>query len=261
MKFRYEKLGRLGEGTEGHIFLIRRIGIGTEKGKEFLALKKTNHDCGEEVRRLHEVQKGSSLEGRENVVKCLHQLSCKEFVMNYTGNVPYEATMDLYNYIEQNGRVQDEQLKLVITDMLRGVRAMHAASVIHMDLKPENMMVSLVGGKIVMLTIVDLGFAKNDKEKLQRACGTQRYAAPELMMAPFDLSASKALDLWAAGVTLMVVDKCRFPFEVADPSACEVFNGMFSVPYEERFGGYSTVIVPHLRMMMRLDPAKRTLLL
>lgn len=260
--FSYEKIRRLGKGTEGKVYLIRKIGHVQERGdNELFALKETFDDCRNEVALLHKIQNGSSLKGRANIVKCIHQLNSSAFIMDYTGNAPYKSTMDLYSYIDKYDCIQDKQLELLAVNILGGVRAMHQADVIHMDLKPENMMASLdKNQKLVKVTIVDFGFGKKNDQKLETACGTQKYAAPELLMIPFVSNASGALDLWAAAVTLMVADKCQFPFEVADSSVCNLFGEMFIAPHTHRFMDYSPVIVPHLQSMMRLTPGKRKLL-
>ena len=259
-EFGYEKIHRLGRGTEGKVYLIRKISHIEEEVKLF-ALKETFDNCGNEVALLRKIQENSSLKGRANIVKCVQQLNSNSFIMDYTGNDPYMSTMDIYSYIEQYGCIRDKQLELLTVDVLGGVRAMHQADVIHMDLKPENMMASLdKTHKLVKVTIVDLGFGKNNDQNLETACGTKKYAAPELLGIGFVSNASKAVDLWAAAVTLMVVDKCIFPFEIADPSVCEVFCSTFAVPHTHRFMDYSPVIVPHLRSMMRLAPSKRKLL-
>lgn len=258
----YEKMYELGSGTNGIVYLVKR----NTDGRLF-ALKETSVCCDDEVSLMNDIHNNTQLEGRDNVVKCVEQLHGNAFVVEYTGNYPFHATVDLFSYTLHKKGIQGGEMKALADGLINGVRAMHDGNVIHMDIKPENIMVSLIQGveaqeqlSIGKVTIIDLGLAIKRGAKVKTAGGTKRYAAPELLVAPSTCKASPAHDLWSLGVTFMVANKCEFPFRVAQEGACDRFHTMFvRVSYKHRFETFSPEIVPYLRSMMRLDARKRTL--
>lgn len=75
----------------------------------------------------------------------------------------------------------------VMTQVLRGLQAIHDLNYIHRDIKAENI---LLGGeaagrsnlKGVCFKIADFGFARPTNSGASKTlCGTQKYMAPEIM--------------------------------------------------------------------------------
>jgi protein-serine/threonine kinase len=61
--------------------------------------------------------------------------------------------------------------------------------------------------------LTDLGLARriNDDEKLETRCGSDDYAAPEVIMGqPYD---GRATDAWSLGVLLYALLESRLPFD------------------------------------------------
>ncbi len=84
----------------------------------------------------------------------------------------------------------------VAVQFLSGLEALHAAGLVHLDLKPENIMVT-PGGRVVL---VDLGTATGSPGHGSRAvAGTPAYMAPEVSRG--DVAGPRA-DVFAAGVVL-----------------------------------------------------------
>nr|WP_240807395.1 serine/threonine-protein kinase [Polyangium spumosum] len=105
-------------------------------------------------------------------------------------------------------------LRVMFLELVHGVRALHAANVLHADLKPSNVLVT-PGGRVVLL---DFGLAK---ELLPRrpcelpwdeACttGTPAYIAPEQILGE---TTSEASDWYSVGTMLYEGLTGQLPFQ------------------------------------------------
>ncbi|MFH1614503.1 MAG: protein kinase [Planctomycetota bacterium] len=100
-----------------------------------------------------------------------------------------------------------------------GVKAIHDADLVHLDIKPENIL--LVGGKA---KIADFGigrycskmFAKNPKQLLRRGVGTPQYMSPEQFRAARPKDIGRASDIYSLGIVLFEILDGSRPFE-GDP--------------------------------------------
>ena len=84
--------------------------------------------------------------------------------------------------------------------------------IVHRDLKPENI---LCGDNLEDLKIADFGLSKMilPKEKMDAACGTLSYVAPEVLtMAGY----GKEADLWSVGVIMFLLMCGKLPFDGND---------------------------------------------
>jgi eukaryotic-like serine/threonine-protein kinase len=95
--------------------------------------------------------------------------------------------------------------------LLTGVRDMHAAGVVHRDIKPGN--IALREGDWARPVLLDLGLARSADETTitvyPAAVGTARYMAPEQLEGR---RARKAADLFAVGATVREVLGRQHPF-------------------------------------------------
>jgi serine/threonine protein kinase len=87
----------------------------------------------------------------------------------------------------------------MVRQAAQGLAALHLASWIHGDVKPENLFVSKLGH----VTVLDLGFARPMGTRSNgEFFGTPRYAAPELIDSG-ETTASAAADIFALGSVLL----------------------------------------------------------
>ncbi|MBX7149884.1 protein kinase [bacterium] len=99
-------------------------------------------------------------------------------------------------------------------DALRAFNYLHQQSVLHLDIKPQNMLVTSVSGQPV-LKIIDFGLAnfyqrsKGAKEGKHQIVGTATYLAPEIIQGQHPDNRS---DLYALGVSFFKVLTRRLPF-------------------------------------------------
>lgn len=107
---------------------------------------------------------------------------------------------DLQKIINKNGKLSLDVSKLFLYQLLRGLKYIHSANVLHRDIKPGNL---FVNKEDLTLKIGDYGLARvfderyNHKGYLTAIVSTRYYRAPEVIV---DLgNYSYAIDMWSTG--------------------------------------------------------------
>ncbi|TWU74312.1 hypothetical protein ED733_005738 [Metarhizium rileyi] len=116
-------------------------------------------------------------------------------------------------------------LRRVFSELVGAVKYLHEKRIVHRDIKLENVLVNLTPMELAdpsvdwtkfstsVITLADLGLSRRiaDDEKLETRCGSDDYAAPEVIMGqPYD---GRATDAWSLGVLLYALLESRLPFD------------------------------------------------
>ena len=119
---------------------------------------------------------------------------------------------DLFDYIaKRNYSLPEERAKVVIFQVLQGVRYLHRFGIVHRDLKLENIMMSNSTDRAVP-KIVDFGLSKiiGPNETATEPFGTLGYVAPEVLKKqPYSFSC----DMWSIGCILYALISGSLPFD------------------------------------------------
>ena len=103
--------------------------------------------------------------------------------------------------------------------LLDGAAAVHAAGIIHRDVKPENVLVDASADEVI-LKLTDFGIARLSYgpalTQQPSLLGTPEYMAPELADSA---AATTAADLYSIGIVLYEMLAGRTPFEGGHPLA------------------------------------------
>ncbi|MFJ2907945.1 serine/threonine-protein kinase [Streptomyces sp. NPDC087228] len=139
--------------------------------------------------------------------------------------------------------------------VLRGLRAVHEAGVVHRDVKPHNVLFR--PDEFAILT--DFGIATFDGAvpvtRSGELVGTMKYLAPELFdrLAARPRVATPASDLWALGITLYEMVEGRTPFDGLSP--VEFLISVCESPLPRM--RYAGPLVPVVEELLRKDPGER----
>ena len=100
--------------------------------------------------------------------------------------------------VMQNGRYVGEDLERLASKLIDAVRAVHAAGIVHRDIKPTNVMISVTGP-----VLVDFGIAMGEGESHVTSTGlvmgTPGFIAPEIIEGT---EANDATDWWSTASVL-----------------------------------------------------------
>jgi len=120
---------------------------------------------------------------------------------------------DLACVIRSPQELTEEHVQFFIYQVLRGLKYMHSANVIHRDLKPRNLLVN----SNCDLKICDFGLARVDDPANRDRCtmsnyiATRWYRAPEILLEKRRYT--RAVDMWSVGCILaeLLLRKPLFP--------------------------------------------------
>ncbi len=199
----YTLLAKIGEGGMGVVHLARR-----EDSDARVALKVMRpHIVGDEEARQRRAREVSSL-GR------IRSRWVAEIVdADPWAEVPYVATryvpgLSLHDHVQQEGPITGADLTWFAGCLAEGLAAVHAAGVLHRDVKPSNV---LMEGRTPIL--IDFGLARvADDPRLTHTgwlLGTPGYLAPEILYGD-DASAASDLHSWGATVAYAATGAAPF---------------------------------------------------
>ncbi|KAL6493664.1 SNF1-related protein kinase catalytic subunit alpha kin10 [Orobanche gracilis] len=140
----------------------------------------------------------------------------------------YVPRGELFDYIVEKGRLQEDEARHYFQQIIAGVEYCHRNMVVHRDLKPENLLLDLKGN----VKIADFGLSNimRDGHFLRTSCGSPNYAAPEVVSGK--LYAGPEIDIWSCGVILYALLCGALPFD--DENIPNLFkkikSGLYTLP-------------------------------
>ncbi len=200
--FRLETL--LGEGGMARVFRATR-----ETAGDTVALKLMKPDLvGDDVyakRFVHEARSAAEVRHAHLVPI----LEAGEVDGQYYLAVGYVAGRTVEQWIQSEGPLLLRDVLRLATEVASGLDALHAAGVVHRDIKASNLLVDESGSTL----LTDFGLAKGQGytalTKPGQVLGTLDYLAPELIRGE---QASPASDIYAFGCTVYECVAGKTPF-------------------------------------------------
>ena len=147
-----------------------------------------------------------------NIVKLIDFFESSD---NYHLILEHMAGKDLFDYLaKRDYTLNEEAAKLIIYQIMLGVRYLHNLGIVHRDLKLENIMMTHAKDEAAP-KIVDFGLAKmiGPNESATEPFGTLGYVAPEVLLKkPYSFSC----DVWSLGCILYALLSGSLPFDHND---------------------------------------------
>ncbi|XP_073139399.1 SNF1-related protein kinase catalytic subunit alpha KIN10-like isoform X2 [Henckelia pumila] len=162
----------------------------------------------------------------------------------------YVKSGELFDYIVEKGRLNEEEARTFFQQIISGVEYCHRNMVVHRDLKPENLL--LDSKRNVKIADFGLSNIMRDGHFLKTSCGSPNYAAPEVISGK--LYAGPEVDVWSCGVILYALLCGTLPFD--DENIPNLFKkikgGIYTLPSHLSAGARD--LIPR---MLIVDPMKR----
>ncbi|CAM9770188.1 cyclin-dependent kinase-like 1 [Lampetra fluviatilis] len=273
---KYEKLGKVGEGSYGVVFKCRQ-----RDTQQLVAVKRFMESDDDLVIRkiaIREIRMLKTLK-HPNLVNLLEVFRRKRrihLVFEFCENT-------VLSELERYPRgLPDAHVRKYTWQILQAVNYCHKHNCIHRDVKPENILITKHG----VVKLCDFGFARlltGQEDRYTDYVATRWYRAPELLVG--DTQYGPAVDVWAAGCVFaeMLCGNALWPGNsdlhqlhlitktLGDliPWHKQVFmsNQFFSgvsipdpiklEPLEERFPRISAPSLSLMKSCLKMDPAAR----
>uniref|UniRef100_A0A182QNS4 Protein kinase domain-containing protein n=1 Tax=Anopheles farauti TaxID=69004 RepID=A0A182QNS4_9DIPT len=202
----YELSSELGRGKFGVVYKCKEKSTGVRLAAKFIQI----------------VKKGDrrNIEREVHMMNVLHHSKIAQLYAAYEFDRTFCVMMELVEGGELFDRVLDE--KFVLTEkacaifmrqICDAVAYIHGNNIIHLDMKPENILCLTEAGN--RIKIIDFGLAReyDPDNKLQVLFGTPEFVAPEVVN--FE-AISFATDMWSVGVIAYVLVSGLSPFAGED---------------------------------------------
>ncbi|KAK8717123.1 hypothetical protein V6N13_044404 [Hibiscus sabdariffa] len=199
------KLGKtLGIGSFGKVKIAEHILSGHKVAIKILNRRKIkNMEMEEKVRREIKILR---LFMHPHIIRLYEVI---ETATDIFVVMEYVKSGELFDYIVEKGRLQEDEARNFFQHIVSGVEYCHRNMVVHRDLKPENL---LLDSKC-NVKIADFGLSNimRDGHFLKTSCGSPNYAAPEVIFGK--LYAGPEVDVWSCGVILYALLCGTLPFD------------------------------------------------
>ena len=198
---------------------------------------------------LRECKAVGRLTGHPNIVTVLTSGITRD-------NRPF-LTMDLFErgslagHVAQSGPLPVEQALRLGVKLAGALETAHRAGILHLDLKPENVLLSHFGEP----GLADFGIATLGEARGETKAFTPSHAAPEILEGR---PPTPAADIYGLGSTLWTALAGRLPFGDDDQGILKLMHRVLEEPLPPL--GRSDVppsLEAALQLAMAKDPAKR----
>eukprot|EP00760_Papus_ankaliazontas_P009180 PhM_4_TR13977/c4_g7_i6/m.15613/K07359/CAMKK2; calcium/calmodulin-dependent protein kinase kinase 2 len=213
--------------------MITTIGVGSY-GKVKLGISNTNEDECVAIKILRRNKRNTGLDDIRREIEIMEKVNHPNLV-KLTAVIDDPTVDKMYMVMEYVGGgtlmknfvlrpphqpFDAAMFRTRFLDVLHGLQYLHNHNVVHMDIKPENILVGEDGtcklADFGVSTILQANFER-DEDVLESMKGTPMFHAPEVVQGvPFH---GKATDVWALGVTMYMCVYGRSPFSGASSSS------------------------------------------
>jgi serine/threonine protein kinase len=245
----------LGHGGMGIVYLAREVGL-----DRLVALKVIRAELAEDERFRARFQRESRTAASIEHPRIVAVFGAGEHDGLLYVAMRYVPGRDLGRLISARGALSADHAASLIAQVADGLDAVHAAGLVHRDVKPANVMVGepVTGEEGSTAYLTDFGLAKvaastTGLTATGELIGTVDYMAPEQIEAR---RVDARTDVYALGCVLFHAVTGEVPFPQRESTA-KMWAHVNEPPPAARADDPSSVLDPVIRRAMAKDPARR----
>mmetsp|Transcript_19925 Transcript_19925/g.43311 ORF Transcript_19925/g.43311 Transcript_19925/m.43311 type:complete len:536 (+) Transcript_19925:43-1650(+) len=190
---KYAFVQKIGQGSFAVVWKARR-----KSDSRLVAVKQLRQspESWDACKQLPEVRSAAAITDRRNIVQLLEAVRHGGELFLVFEHL--DSSLHACSAVGQ--RVDESQVRWAARRLLSGLAAIHAAGLVHCDVKPENILVGgdASQGNELTLKLCDFGQAA-PPEQIGTYVGTRWYRPPELLL---DSRGDQSVDLWSAGCVI-----------------------------------------------------------
>lgn len=201
-------LDRIGQGTSGDVFRAWDVDLQREVALKLLRVDGVTGDAAANARMLQEARRIARVR-HPHVVQVYGAERHEERVGVWMELVRGQSLDEI---VRAEGPMTADAASRIGADLCGAVGAVHAANLLHRDIKAQNVIRDDTGRIVLM----DFGAGEEIGAVKARVAGTPLYIAPEVLTGG---SASVASDVYSLGVLLFYLVTRAFPVQAASLEA------------------------------------------
>ncbi|KAM9296390.1 serine/threonine-protein kinase 17A-like [Gastrophryne carolinensis] len=250
----YRLLGKeLGRGKFAVVKKCVELLSGKEYAAKFLRKRRKGEDCRGDI--INEIAILEMARFSPYVVD-LHEVyeTNSEIILV----MEYAAGGEIFNQCvaDQDEAFTEKDVVRLIRQILQGVLYLHRNNVVHLDLKPQNILLTC-SNPLGDIRIVDFGLSRqvDSIKEVREILGTPEYVAPEVLnYEPI----STATDMWSIGVLTYVMLTGVSPFLGETKQETFLNISQVAIQYsQDEFEGISEQAVDFIKSLLIENPRKR----
>jgi len=204
---------RLGEGAMGEVWRAKHLELQSHVAVKLLAPKLLRSATRE--KHVAAFLREASLASR---VDCVHTVRVME-----SGSSPELGPylvmemldgLDLFEHLARSGTLEIAETASIVAQLCLALQALHVADVFHRDVKPENVVMTTLGGR-PCAKLIDFSIARDGsaacEEVEEGIFGTPAYLSPERLEG--STRGRAPADLWALAVVAYQCLVGKVPFD------------------------------------------------
>jgi serine/threonine protein kinase len=216
---KYRLRRRLAVGGMGEIWVAKNEATGAD-----VALKVLRPDADKSLQaeeRFRHEAKISAMLSHRSIVRIYDLVEETDSTLVLVMELLRGETLQAY--LERKGPRPAREAIAIIAPILSALQHAHEAGVIHRDVTPSNIYLSLDPDGQVTPKLVDFGIAKSAANPIQtidgRVLGTPRYMSPEQIRSGASAELDGRTDIFGVGVILYEILTGASPFAASSASA------------------------------------------
>ncbi|KAI7809119.1 serine/threonine-protein kinase 17B isoform X1 [Triplophysa rosa] len=241
----------LGRGKFAVVRKCEEKSTGKVFAAKFIKKRRRGRDCRAEV--IHEI---AVLEAAKNNPRVVNLHAVYETDHDLVLLLEYAAGGEIFDHCMSEELLPEGQITRLIRQVLEGIHLLHQSNVVHLDLKPQNILLTSLS-PLGEIKIVDFGLSRRlgSAGELREILGTPEYVAPEILNYEPITTAS---DLWSVGVIAYMLTTGESPFAGEDKQETFLNVSQVNVDYSrEAFSRVSELAVDFIRKLLVKSPEDR----